>query len=228
MTQSLVASEHPRATPMAIGAAEASAFRFDWPPDPVMPAAAQDGEATGWAALDEPEEKDRRRWLLLLLLLPLLLLIGWLWEQAMQPVPVLSLAIATDGVLAPPQNQVFSGQTLGPEHLTITNTGNVGACWWISAQGDNPSLGKLIAIRVTDAAGGPLYAGAIPDSSSAVLFGSACARPPIGVQSGTQTTLAPGASATLTIDGRVGDLPPALDGQILTITWSSVSARAGQ
>jgi hypothetical protein len=201
--------------------------RFDWPSDPVASDAAENSPVTGWGALEEPEEK-RRRWPLVFLLLALLLLVGWLVEQSLQPSAVLSLGIATDGLLAPPQNRVFSGQALGPEHLMVSNSGTERACWWISAEGDNPSLARLITIRIADAGDRTLYAGPIPGSAPAILFGSACANPPIGTPSGTEAALAPGATATATITGTVGDLPPALNGQILTITWSSVGAPAGQ
>ena len=110
--------------------------------------------ASGWEALDASEEqRDRRRWLLLLLLVPLLLLLGWLLWQWLQPAPILSLAITSDGMLAPPANQVFSGQALGPEQLTIANDGTEPACWWISATSDNPALAALVTIHVADAAG---------------------------------------------------------------------------
>jgi len=183
--------------------------------------------ASGWEALDASEEqRDRRRWLLLLLLVPLLLLLGWLLWQWLQPTPILSLAITSDGMLAPPANQVFSGQALGPEQLTIANDGTERACWWISATSDNPALAALVTIHVTDAAGHALYAGPIPGAAPVVVAGSACAHPPIGVVSGTEATLSLGAIATLTVTGSVGDLPPALNGQLLTITWTSTGAPA--
>ena len=184
--------------------------------------------ASGWEALDASEEqRDRRRWLLLLLLLvPLLLLLGWLLWQWLQPVPILSLAITSAGMLAPPANQVFSGQALGPEQLTIANDGTEPACWWISATSDNPALAALVTIHVTDAAGHALYAGPVPGAAPAIVAGSACVHPPIGVPSGTEATLDPGTNATVTITGSVGDLPPALNGQVLTTTWSSVGSRA--
>ena len=182
---------------------------------------------TGWEALDASEERrDRRRWLLLLLLVPLLLLLGWLLWQWLQPVPILSLAITSDGMLAPPANQVFSGQALGPEQLTIANDGTERACWWISAASDNPALAALVTIHVTDADGHTLYAGPVPGSAPTVVAGSACAHPSIGVSSGTEAALALGASATLTITGTVGDLPAALNGELLTITWTSTGAPA--
>ncbi len=182
---------------------------------------------TGWEALDAPEERrDRRRWLLLPLLVPLLLLLGWLLWQWLQPVPILSLAITSDGMLAPPANQVVSGQALGPEQLTIANNGTEGACWWISATSDNPALAALVTIYVTDADGKTLYAGPVPGAAPAIVAGSTCAHPPIGVPSGTETTLVVGASATLTITGSVGDLPAALNGALLTITWTSIGAPA--
>ncbi len=183
--------------------------------------------ASGWEALDASEEqRDRRRWLLLLPLVPLLLLLGWLLWQSLQPVPILSLAITSDGMLAPPANQVFSGQALGPEQLTIANDGTERACWWISATSDNPALAALVTIHVVDAAGHALYAGPVPGAGPAIVAGSACARPPLGVSSGTEATLALGASATLTVTGSVGDLPAALNGELLTITWTSSGAPA--
>ena len=183
--------------------------------------------ASGWEALDASEEqRDRRRWLLLLLLVPLLLLLGWLVWQWLQPAPILSLAITSDGMLAPPANQVFSGQALGTEQLTIANDGTERACWWISATSDNPALAALVTIHVTDAAGHALYAGPVPGAAPAIVAGSACVHPPIGVPSGTEATLDPGTNATVTITGSVGDLPPALNGQVLTTTWSSVGSRA--
>ena len=203
--------EHP-ARPAADG----------WPTRPAL----TDG-ATGWEALDAFEERrDRRRWLLLLLLVPLLLLLGWLLWQWLQPVPILSLAITSDGMLAPPANQVFSGQALGPEQLTISNDGTERACWWIGATSDNPALAALVTIHVADAAGHTLYTGPVPSAAPAIVAGSACAHPPIGVTSGTETTLALGASASLTVTGSVGDLPAALNGELLTITWTSIGAPA--
>ena len=229
-----------RATDPAVGAPTAPGGRDDLAggrPDeehPAQPAA--DGwptrpvptnGVTGWEALDASEERrDRRRWLLLLPLVPLLLLLGWLLWGWLQPVPILSLAITSDGMLAPPANQVFSGQALGPEQLTIANDGTERACWWISAASDNPALAALVTIHVTDTAGHTLYAGPVPGAAPAVVAGSACAHPPIGVRSGTEATLALGASATLTVTGSVGDLPAALNGQILTITWTSSGASA--
>ena len=183
--------------------------------------------ASGWEALDASEEqRDRRRWLLLLLLVPLLLLLGWLLWQWLQPTPIVSLAVTSDGMLAPPANQVVSGQVLGPEHLTIVNDGTERACWWISATSDNPALAALVTIHVADAAGQALYTGPVPGAAPAVVAGSACAHPPIGSPSGTEATLALGASATLTVTGSVGALPAALNGALLTITWTSVGSRA--
>ena len=193
-----------------------------WPTRPAPP-----NGVTGWEALDASEERrDRRRWLLLLLLVPLLLLLGWLLWQWLQPVPILSLAITSDGMLAPPANQVFSGQALGPEQLTIANDGTERACWWISAASDNPALAALVTIHVVDAAGHALYTGPAPGAAPTVVAGSACAHPSIGVSSGTEAALALGASATLTITGTVGDLPAALNGELLTITWTSTGAPA--
>jgi len=192
-----------------------------WPTRPTTPS-----RATGWEARDESEERrGHRRWLLLLLLV-LLLLLGWLGEQWLQPVPIVSLALTSDGMLAPPANQVFSGQVLGPEHLTIANDGTQPACWWVNAVSDNPSLAALVTIHVTDAEGHALYGGPIPGSAAAIVAGSACAHPPIGVVSGIETSLPIGGSATLTITGAVGTLPPALNGQLLTITWTSIGAPA--
>jgi hypothetical protein len=180
--------------------------------------------ATGWEALDASEEqRDRRRWLLLA---PLVLLLGWLLWQWLQPTPILSLAITSDGMLAPPANQVVSGQALGPEQLTIANDGTASACWWISATSDNPALAALVTLHVRDAAGHTLYTGPVPGAAPAIVAGSACAHPPIGVPSGTEATLALGASATLTVTGSVGDLPAALNGALLTITWTSIGAPA--
>ena len=193
-----------------------------WPDRPAL----RNG-VTGWEALDASEEqRDRRRWLLLLLLVPLLLLLGWLLWQWLQPAPILSLAITSDGMLAPPANQVFSGQALGPEQLTIANDGTERACWWISATSDNPALAALVTIHVADAEGHTLYAGPVPGAAPAIVAGSACAHPPIGAPSGTEATLALGASATLTVTGSVGDLPGALNGELLTITWTSSGAPA--
>ncbi len=191
------------------------------------PSPAPTNGVTGWEALDASEEqRDRRRWLLLLPLVPLLLLLGWLLWQSLQPVPILSLAITSDGMLAPPANQVFRGQALGPEQLTIANDGTERACWWISAASDNPALAALVTIHVTDAAGHTLYAGPVPGAVPAIVAGSACAHPPLGIRSGTEATLALGASATLTVTGSVGDLPAALNGELLTITWTSIGAPA--
>ena len=193
-----------------------------WPTRP-----APTNGVTGWEALDASEERrDRRRWLLLLLLVPLLLLLGWLLWQWLQPVPILSLAITSDGMLAPPANQVFSGQALGPEQLTIANDGTERACWWISATSDNPALAALVTIHVVDAAGHALYAGPVPGAVPAIVAGSACAHPPLGIRSGTEATLALGGSASLIVTGSVGDLPAALNGALLTITWRSIGAPA--
>ncbi len=184
-------------------------------------------QATGWEALDASEERrDRRRWLLLLLLVPLLLLLGWLLWQWLQPVPILSLAITSDGMLAPPANQVSRGQALGPEQLTISNDGTERACWWISATSDNLALAALVTIHVVDAAGHALYTGPAPGAAPTVVAGSACVHPPIGFPSGTEATLALGGSATLTVTGSVGDLPATLNGALLTITWTSSGAPA--
>lgn len=183
--------------------------------------------STGWEALDTRDERRSRLGLLLLFVL-LLLVAWWLWGRLMQPTPTLTLGIATDGTLAPPHDQVFSGQALGPQHLTITNDGDVRACWWVSAASDNPALAALISIHITDADGHTLYSGPVPGTTQAPVFGSACAHPPLGVASGTEATLAAGASASLTITGTVGWLPPSLNGQILTITWSSLGAPAGR
>ncbi|HVB27885.1 MAG TPA: hypothetical protein VNE21_08245, partial [Mycobacteriales bacterium] len=150
----------------------------------------------------------------------------WLGEQWLQPVPLVSLALTSDGMLAPPANQVFSGQVLGPEHLTIANDGTEPACWWVNAVSDNPSLAALVTIHVTDAEGHDLYAGPIPGAAPAIVAGSACTNPPIGVVSGTEATLSLGASTTLAVTGSVGDLPPALNGAVLTITWTSTGAPA--
>ena len=184
-------------------------------------------QATGWEALDASEERrDRRRWLLLLLLVPLLLLVAWLLWQWLQPAPILSLAITSDGMLAPPANQVFRGQALGPEQLTISNDGTASACWWVNATSDNPALAALVTIHVVDAAGHALYAGPVPGAAPTVVAGSACVHPPIGFPSGTEATLAIGGSATLTVTGSVGDLPATLNGALLTITWTSNGAPA--
>ena len=211
-----LAGGRPDAEPLAQPAADG------WPNRPAPPTG-----VTGWEALDASEEqRDRRRWLLLLLLVPLLLLLGWLLWQWLQPAPILSLAVTSDGTLAQPANQVFSGQVLGPEQLTIANDGTERACWWMSATGDNPALAALVTIHVADAAGHALYAGPVPGAVPAIVAGSACAHPPLGVRSGTEATLALGASATLTVTGSVGDLPAALNGELLTITWTSSGAPA--
>jgi hypothetical protein len=190
--------------------------------------APQDSDS-GWDELDQEPEKKRRRWFLLLLLIGLFLFGGWLIEQLLQPAPILSLRIATDGMIAPPQNKVFSGQTLGPQHLTITNSGTARACWWISAQSDNPALGSLISLQITNADATVLYSGPVPSSTTS-LFGSVCPSAPLGspAVAGTEAVLTPGTSAIVTISGAVGNLPSALNGQILNITWSSLGGTASQ
>jgi hypothetical protein len=45
---------------------------------------------------------------------------------------------------------------------------------------------------------------------------------------GTEAVLTPGTSAIVTISGAVGNLPSALNGQILNITWSSLGGTASQ
>ena len=194
---------------------------LDWPGErkgePAQESTAR--PARGWDILDEQDERRSRLGFLVLIVL-LLVMAWWLWGRLLQPTPTLTFGIATEGMLAPPHDQVFSGQALGPQHLTITNEGNVRACWWVSAESDNPALAALISIRVADADGQMLYSGPIPGATQAPLFGSACAHPPLGAVSGTEATLAPEASATLTITGKVGTLPPSLNGQVLTIIWT--------